>query len=842
MKILKICGPKKNKLAIVIGLLMSSQLQAQTVVEEIEVTGTRAALQNALERQRNSDQIIGVVDSDAIGNFSDINVSEALRRISGIMVENDQGEGRYVTVRGMNTDLNAMTINGVSMASPEDRRGVMLDGVPTDMLDSMTVYKTLTPNLDADTIGGAIDLETISAFKYEEMYIRLKAETSYNDLTKDSGNPVLSGTFTNRFEMEEGELGVALVLSDQSRRIVAHNNETGGWGLTYPNDDYEMRFYDLERERSGVVLNLDYMSNSGATVYGHLFYNTYDDTEYRGKWEVRDVMEDYVPIVTGSGYTYPASRMDSEGRYRIENREVTALQLGTTFELENGAGIELELFGSAAEQDDRDRFATIFRSDEINSPLSFGGDPRQPVLTFDPYFYDPANFEANAWEVEPNLTEDEDFGGRFDITQNLNEGTEIQYGGKIRIREKSNDTNFCGYEPVATSTLADYSLANIPAYLSNVHGPAPDQATITGINNQLGTGFITMSDGTSPCRSNGALFDLSGDEEEESIPADWTTSEDIYSAYVMGTSRTDRSSMVYGLRYEYTQATYQGKSWEDTFLGTVTYDNNYGFLAPSFNYRYEMTDQQVARLGIFRSLVRPGFNESRAGAILNIDDNEIEGGNPGLDPTTAWNFDAGYDVFFNDDTYIGMGVFYKIIEDSIVEVESNNLFMRGQTWDSASTYINTDDSNILGFEVSMQTALDNGLVFVLNYTFADGETELPADSVSGQRTIPYFKQAEDTANFVIGYDKNAWDIRLAANYRGDYIDELGDDVLNDRYTSEHMQVDLTVRYQLNEKIQINAAAINLNDRPEYYYFGNGSRLSQYDEYGTTFTLGARFVF
>ena len=69
------------------------------------------------------------------------------------MVENDQGEGRYVTVRGMNTDLNAMTINGVSTAAPEDRRGMILDGVPSDLLDSMTVYKTLTPNLDADTIG-----------------------------------------------------------------------------------------------------------------------------------------------------------------------------------------------------------------------------------------------------------------------------------------------------------------------------------------------------------------------------------------------------------------------------------------------------------------------------------------------------------------------------------------------------------------------------------------------------------------------------------------------------------------------------------------------------------------
>ena len=115
-----------------------------------------------------------VVDSDAMGNFADINVSESLRRVPGIMVENDQGEGRYVSVRGMNADLNAMTINGVSTASPENRRGIMLDGVPTNMLDSMTVYKTLTPNLDADTIGGAIDLETISAFKYDGFFARVK--------------------------------------------------------------------------------------------------------------------------------------------------------------------------------------------------------------------------------------------------------------------------------------------------------------------------------------------------------------------------------------------------------------------------------------------------------------------------------------------------------------------------------------------------------------------------------------------------------------------------------------------------------------------------------------------
>ena len=131
-----------------IGCNVFAQDEENEVIEEVTVTGSRAALQNALNRQRDADGVVGVVDSDAIGNFADINVAESLRRLSGIMVENDQGEGRYVSVRGMNTDLNAMTINGASSASPEDRRGILLDGVPTDLLDSMTVYKTLMPNLD----------------------------------------------------------------------------------------------------------------------------------------------------------------------------------------------------------------------------------------------------------------------------------------------------------------------------------------------------------------------------------------------------------------------------------------------------------------------------------------------------------------------------------------------------------------------------------------------------------------------------------------------------------------------------------------------------------------------
>ena len=209
----------KSRLSIAIASALSSTFfisasatyaQSESL-DEILVVGSRASLSSAIQKQRDSNKVSGVVDSDAIGNFADINVAESLRRISGIMVENDQGEGRYVSVRGMNTDLNSMTINGVSTASPEDRRGVILDGVPSDLLQTMTVYKTLTPDLDADTIGGAIDLETITAFSYDDRFVRLKAETSYNQLTEDSSNPKLAGTFADRWDISGGELGLSLI-------------------------------------------------------------------------------------------------------------------------------------------------------------------------------------------------------------------------------------------------------------------------------------------------------------------------------------------------------------------------------------------------------------------------------------------------------------------------------------------------------------------------------------------------------------------------------------------------------------------------------------------------------
>ena len=812
-------------------------------LDEIVVIGSRASLSSAIQKQRDSNKVSGVIDSDAIGNFADINVAESLRRISGIMVENDQGEGRYVTVRGMNTDLNSMTINGVTTAAPEDRRGVILDGVPSDLLQTMTVYKTLTPDLDADTIGGAIDLETITAFSYQDRFVRVKAETSYNQLTKDSSNPKLAATFADRWDVEGGELGVALVLSDQTRRIIAHNNETGGWSDIAPNDDYETRFYDLERERSGVVLNLDFVTDAGSTYYAHLFHNEYTDTEWRAKWETRDGLEDNEASVNGAIFSYADSKVDTEGKNRTEIRTIDSAQIGAKLVLNERSSLEVEFFSSEAEQDDRQSYNAIFRSGKIKEPIIYdNSNPKRPAVTFPSRFYDASEFGLKAWESDDSLNTDENRGGTIDYRWELDSATELQAGAKVSAREKINNFNFCAYEPVEDSTLADYNFLQPDNFLATRSGPTPTFEQVRAFRDKLGAGSFALSDGTS-CRNPGPFFEMSGDEEAESIPADWATEEDVRSVYAMATTRTGGATWIYGLRYEDTQTTYHGKKFDgDAFAGNVSFENDYSFLAPSLNLKYELSDDQLLRVGLFRSLVRPGFKESRAGAFVNTEDNEIAGGNPNLDPTTAWNFDVSFEYYLSQESFFGAGVFYKEIDDSIVEVVATDAEFRGQVYDIAETYLNAGGSTIQGFELSYQTALDNGFLFVANYTYTDGDTDLPLNSSSGARTIPFFKQAKNSANLSIGYDKGPWDVRLATNFRSNYLDEVGGDALSDRYTGNHLQVDLTARYELSENIMISAEAINLNDRPEYYYFGNTGRLSQYDEYGTTFGMGLRLNF
>ena len=132
-------------------------------LQEVIVGGAFQGQRRALNSQKNEMGIVNVVSADQVGKFPDSNIGDALKRISGINVQYDQGEARFGQVRGTSADLSSVTINGNRIPSAEgDIRNVQLDLIPSDMVQTIEVNKVVTADMDGDAIGGSINLVTKS--------------------------------------------------------------------------------------------------------------------------------------------------------------------------------------------------------------------------------------------------------------------------------------------------------------------------------------------------------------------------------------------------------------------------------------------------------------------------------------------------------------------------------------------------------------------------------------------------------------------------------------------------------------------------------------------------------
>ncbi|NCV70388.1 MAG: TonB-dependent receptor, partial [Betaproteobacteria bacterium] len=207
--------------------LLNGQSAAQQAMpvpaqaEPVVVTGQASSIRKALLAQDASNPITSVVSADDIGTLPDRNAAEALARMPGVSVQRDQGEGRYAVIRGLGPDLNTVTINGALVPAPENgRRGVSLDVLPAGMIRSLEVIKTLTPDMDANSLGGTIEIKTLSAFDLPGKFLSANAGLGYDQLSKKS-SPSGSLLWSDRFA--EGKLGVALGISAEkyTRDIVS---------------------------------------------------------------------------------------------------------------------------------------------------------------------------------------------------------------------------------------------------------------------------------------------------------------------------------------------------------------------------------------------------------------------------------------------------------------------------------------------------------------------------------------------------------------------------------------------------------------------------------------------
>ena len=822
-------------------------------LDNILVVGSSAAQAGAINQQRASDALISVIDSDGLGNFPDTTVADSLARVAGLSIENDQGEGRYVSIRGINTDLISATINGVRTPSPEDRRGVLLDGVPSDLLDGIEVQKSLTPDVDADTIGGVINLKTISAFDRDGQFVRAKVEGSYNEIAEEL-SPKATLTYSNVFG---DKLGIAASLNYQSLAIEAHNNEVGEWefdddlGAYYPNDDYEMRWYDLTRERLGLVFNVDYRATENTELYLRTLFNQYKDDEVRNKFEFRDLAEEGVSV-DGNNYNFNFAEVDAEVRQREEERKIQTYALGGQT-IAGAWTVDYEVSYAYAEEDDSNNHDVAFRSDDMDGDAIIVWDnstPEKPRLTGAgvDFVYDPSTYEMDAFEQEFTVNEDTEWAYKLDLENESSIGsTPVTWkmGVKVRDREKVRDQNLLIWERDDV-LMSDYITDNSRISGWRMNNPM-FQWPSAGLTNAL-RGTFTDDE----LDEDGTNFD--------SLSEDYTIEEMILAGYGMGTFQFDNLTVVAGVRVEATDVTATGNIFfegdDPENVEIRKYEDDYTHVLPSVNLKYNFSENLIGRAAYYASIVRPAFGEMRPTIALNDDRDEAELGNPALDPYEADNFDLSIEYYPTKLSVLSAGVFYKEISNPIFGANydiddvpgSVDLSLLPDTVEEVFTYVNGENATVKGIELNYVQQLDfigdfwEGFLVSANVTIAESEASVPdEEDPLLTRDVPMLKQNDLIWNASIGYDRGPWDLRISANFRDDYLDELfGANI--DRYTSDHLSVEASAKYDVNDNLQVFVEGKNLTDEPEYYYFGSENRLSQYDEYGARYVIGARLTY
>ncbi|MBC2607627.1 TonB-dependent receptor [Pelagicoccus albus] len=806
------------------------------------VSGSKSSSARAINLQRNSSNLVNAVAADAMGQFPDENAAEALQRVSGVSIERDQGEGRYVVIRGIDPDLNNVSLDGVTLAAPEaDTRKVALDVIPTDLLDQLEVKKTFLPDMDGDAIGGSVNIKTISPFDSLEKIASVKTQLLYNDLVSKSSY-MFAGTYGDTFGPEDNS-GYVFSASYQEREFGSDNIEVDGpWSEETAEDgtsayfapEIEFRQYDVTRVRKSASLSFEHLASETTRLYARATYNYFSDQEYRYRTEIKPERGVIETITDTTATISGANRADRDLKDRFEEQEILALALGGDTRVDDWR-FEYKASYSKGEEKEPNRLDTAFRNgDDTDYSYDFS-DAYQPVVlaTGGSDIFDPANYELDEFVVENNLAKEDETALKFDATRYLSFGETpafVKFGAKYRSKEKSNDVNVDIYSNDSSdATLAGLLISGSRySYFGDSDYMQFNSAAMRAL-------LLSEAD---------SLEYETEDSEIDSTLADYTTNEDVLAAYAMAEVEKGKWTFTSGLRVEQTDFETTGYElyWEEVDgeevygFNELNASNEYTDVLLSLNSRYALDHNTIVRASASNTISRPKFGQSSFQRETNRIDQVIETGNPDLDPYASTNFDISFEKYNETLGLFSANLFYKDI-DSFIYVQETNPTIDGVVYEVHSP-TNGESASILGLELVWNQDLSlfseslTGFTIDANATFSDSESVI-ADG----REIPFLKQSDEIINLGLAYENEKVMFRLAGTYRSEYLDGVGGDASEDEYIDSHLQLDAKFVYKLDEKSTIFLEAINLTEEPLKAYYGSPSRMRQYEAYSFSAKLG-----
>jgi|JI10StandDraft_1071094.scaffolds.fasta_scaffold00166_17 TonB-dependent receptor len=817
------------------GTTASIELKMRSDVTELSgviVTGSLQGQQKALNQQKNADNIKNIVSADQIGRFPDPNVAEALQRVPAVNIERDQGEGRYVLIRGLAPQFTNISINGEQIPSPEaDVRYVALDAIPADQLASIEVSKSITPDMDGDAIGGSVNLITRTA-QTDQLSVNASGLLGYNNI---SGKANAQGSLELSKRILNNKLGIMLNSSYYETERGSDNWERDG-------DELDLRDYDLTRTRLGLSGTLDYRFNEKNEIYFRSIYNKFTDREFRRS-------SVFVPNVDNSPFEDHV--LERYSKDRLEKQIVTSFNLGAKHNFEK-FNLDYELSYAEAIQDTPFdiEVASVAEVDQLELDFDTNKDfpaftvndlpntnPSNVYLDNTQYAFDEATM-GSTYAKDVNKTAKIN----FTIPYEANGATGmVKFGGKIRSKEKTFDIteNVFGYTGGDDFTLDQYAGGNVDEnFLGNrytLRANADVEKFVKYFN------------------ANRNDFELSVDDKlvTEAVEA-YTSTEDVYAGYLMTKIQMTRLMLLGGFRYENTKVRYRSFNVvNESDIIPEAGGTDYGFLLPQLHARYQVSESLNLRGAITKSYARPNFSDIVPAQEININENEGTIGNASLKPVSATNIDFLTEKYFGTVGILSGGVFYKKLNDFIFTRRFESSVYPGS--EGVPIFLtqsqNGQDADLFGIEIAYQQNLTflpgalQGLSVYANYTLTSSNARIQSrEETDQQEEIRLPGQAKHVGNFSLGYDKGRFNIRVSANFNGEYLSELGDEAAEDFYVKDRIQLDATATVVVSKKLRFFAEFLNITNQPFEVYQGAKDRYVQREFYSWWTRVGLKLNF
>ena len=859
-------------------------LEIETVNQQVIVRGERERGEvEAINREMNADNIVQVLPAEVIASLPNTNIADAVGRLPSVSLERDEGEGKYVQVRGTEPRLTNLTLDGVHVPSPESVRQVKLDAIPADLVDSVEINKTLSPSQEGDAIGGSVNLVTKRAG--ERPFMSLQTMGGYTPVGLGGRLNEVDGTIGRRFGREK-RLGLLIGGSyDYNQRgtdDIEPAPTTNDFGTTgNPNiqpvfSGMDVREYTFYRQRYGFVGSADYKIGQGSLAYLRGLFSNFLD--YGDDWIYTPSVNSFIsPTLTGTDSQVDYSHVVRRPQQRIFNVIAGANHsLGKTliaYEAALGHG----------------RSIGGFHSCHLSGPsdVQFTIDNSQPFL---PKFnqvggtniFDPANynlgggnfnfFKAVSLDTQNHILE-RDLTGSISVTRQYTVGSHFgawEMGFKVRNAHKT--SNF--REPIFDTNPRFTSLAPLNTFVGSTTNPNPGYY----FGNYKLLPLTNFDKILSYFNANRSQFIETTDFEHLiSDPNDYTTTERVVAGYIQNTITVGHFKVLGGLRIEGTQASFVGtkvtfsaarnpQTGDAVFVsdvpspGAQTYTN---FL-PSVQVQYNINGSTNIRAAYGRGIARPNFSDLPPFQLEEPGRNRVTVGNPALKPTHANDYDLLFEHYLKSVGIVEAGWFYKALSDPIFQIQTTRPTIVGDPLSGFQQRqpINGRNAHITGIEFAWQQhftflpGLLSGVGVSANYSYTTSQAKFPLDPNTGSPTRKdspaLLRQAPNNWNFDTTYDKGPISARLGLTHNDRNIffynfqdgADLGIKGPNgDVYYYPHTQVDAQVSYRLPHGHGVHAivSMLNLNNEVFGFYQGSEQFPIQREYYSRTISAGLRWT-